>query len=273
MLALYHLEAGDRALAGARGFQAAHPAADNAALEQAVHHFERATEHTPADGYTYRRLGQAWLLAGNTDLAQEAFSRAAELRPNDPIIHLELGQIWDGLGQAEKAVAEYERAGYGPATGQAIVNYLKLADWQIASQGGGAALGILLGKVLTLDPGNLPALYRAACIYEEMSTEGVELARPLRGQLKDLVVDGVAVPTDPRLAEYLAQTMIALAEDGTWTRDMLLDVVAYQVRQFSQGASGAGAERILQTLVQHWPEDADLQFYLGELYQRRAAPG
>jgi hypothetical protein len=49
----------------------------------------------------------------------------------------------------------------------------------------------------------------------------------------------------------------------------LLNVVAYQVWQFAEGAPGPGTEQILQTLVEHWPDDVDLRFYLAELYHRR----
>jgi Flp pilus assembly protein TadD len=49
----------------------------------------------------------------------------------------------------------------------------------------------------------------------------------------------------------------------------VLNVVSYQVWQFADGVSGLMAERVLQRLLEQRPEDADLLFYLAELYQRR----
>jgi tetratricopeptide (TPR) repeat protein len=269
VLALYHLEAGGWAMGRAEAFRAAHPAVDNEFLDPALRHFQQAVELAPTDGYAYRRLGQAWLLAGNNDAAQRALSRAAELRPHDPLIHIELGDAWGGLGQAEKAVAEYEQGRYGPATGEAIASYLKLADWRIAGGSGDVALKILQDKVLALDPNNLPALYRVATIYEGMGKLAAASAAPIRTQMKEFPVESVAVPSSPALAGYLAQTMAALTEDGTWTRETLLNVVGYQVWQYAAGAPGQGTEQVLQTLVDRWPADVDVRFYLGEFYHRR----
>jgi tetratricopeptide (TPR) repeat protein len=233
LLALYHLEAGGQALEKAEAFRAAHGAAVNPALDRAVRHFQRAVELRPADAYAHRRLGDAWLLAGNNEYAAESLSRAADIRPHNPLAHIELGYAWDGLGRADEAVAAYERGRYGPALSQAIVNYLKLADWRTAASGGHEAQSILQDRVLALDPGNLPALVRLASIYEGMSEDGAEFARPVREQMKQFPVESVAVSSDPRQAEYLGQTMVALTEDGTWTREILFNVVAYQVWRFA----------------------------------------
>ena len=156
---VYYLEAGGRALEKAKVFRAAHPHEPNPPLDRALRYFQRATEIDPTDGYAYRRLGQAWLLTGNNEAARDALGRADELRPNHPLIHIELGYAYDGLGQAGRALAEYEKGGYGPAAEAAIVNYLKVADWQASSGAGDYALEIL-EKVLVLEPDNLPALYR-----------------------------------------------------------------------------------------------------------------
>lgn len=63
--------------------------------------------------------------------------------------------------------------------------------------------------------------------------------------------------------------MVALVDDGVWEREMLLDVIFYQVWQFAEGAPGVMTERVLGTLLEQWPQDADVLFYLAELYHRR----
>ena len=63
--------------------------------------------------------------------------------------------------------------------------------------------------------------------------------------------------------------MVALVDSGVWDWDTLLNVVSYQVWQYSEGLHGLMAERVLQTLLKELPEDPSLLFYLAELYHRR----
>ena len=201
----YHLEVGGRALEQAKAFHALHPQQPNPALDQALLHFQRAVE-TSQDGYAYRRLGQAWLLAGDKEKALSALKRAVELRPNQPLTHVELGTAYDGLGQVDLALAAYERGGYGSAVDAAIVNYLKLVDWQIAAGGTTEALRTLQDKVLQLDANNLPALYRILEIADNTGKPEVqELTSTVRQQLQHLPVGSLAVYAEPRLAGYLAK--------------------------------------------------------------------
>jgi tetratricopeptide (TPR) repeat protein len=216
----YHLEAGGWALEEAQSFQAAHPDAINPALDRALRHFARAVEIDPGNGYAYRRLGQAWLLAGDNEQAANALTRAVALRPDNPLAHVELGYAYDGLGQVERALDEYERGRYGPRVNEAIVNYLKVVDWKIAAGGGNEALAILNDKVLKLDPNCLPALYRAMKVYEGISPQAAkEFAEPLRHRLEAYPVEKVAHPTEPRLLAYWKQTLADLKKEGIWRPD------------------------------------------------------
>lgn len=269
VLAIYHLEAGGRDLAGAEIFRSAHPTADNPSLDRALRHFQQAVAFTPGDGYAYRRLGQAWLFAGNNDAARQALSRAVALRPHDPLAHIALGDAFSGLGDAEKAVAEYEAGRYGAARETAVADYLKVAGWRIAAGSGDVALKILQEKILAFDPNNLAALAKMAAVYDTMGQAGAAAAAPVRARLKQFATENIAVPASPALAGELAQTMIALTENGTWSRDTLLSVAGYQVWLFSTGPTAPGTEQVLQTLAKHWPQDADLLFDFGEFYHRR----
>jgi tetratricopeptide (TPR) repeat protein len=213
---VYHLEAGGRALEAARAFVQAYPDAVNPDLDRAVRHFQRAVELAPGDGFAHRRLGQAFLLLGDNERALEALEEAAVLRPHFPLIEIELGYAYDGLGRVERALAAYELGRYGPAAEAAIVNYVKLADWKVAAGGGDDALRVL-DKALKLDPNCLPALVRKLQIYQGMSEQAArEFGEPLRARLAALTADQVAMPSEPRLAEYTRTAMETLVDMGVW---------------------------------------------------------
>ncbi len=216
---IYHLESGGRVLEAAKAFRTEHPHDPNPSLDRALSHFRRATEISPQDGYAHRRLGQAWLLAGNNEAAREALAQAAALRPNHPLIWVELGSAYDGLGLVDKALEAYERGGYGPAVEAAIVNYIKVADWQAESGAGDYALQILRDKVLPLDADNLPALCRMLRIYEGTSQEAAEqFGVPLRERLQTLGAQEIDLPEEPRLVAYYEQAARDLVQEGIWTQ-------------------------------------------------------
>ena len=216
---LYHIEAGGRALEDAEAFVTAHPGEANPRLDDALRHFSRAAEISPQDGFAYRRWGQALLLAGDNEGARDILLRATELRPNHPLIHIELGYAYDGLGQVDQALAAYEKGGYGPAVEAAIVNYLKVADWQAGAGAADYALQILQEKVLELDPDNLPALYRVYRIYQDTSEQAAaQFAVPIREQLKEMAGKKTTLPTEPRLLSYVEGTAADLVQEGIWNQ-------------------------------------------------------
>lgn len=217
---LYHIEAGGRALEEAQAFNEAHRGEANARLDDALRHFARAAAISPQDGFAYRRWGQALLLAGNNEGAHDALLQAIVLRPHHPLIHIELGYAYDGLGQVDQALAAYEKGGYGPAVEAAIVNYVKVADWQAGAGAADYALQILQEKVLELDPDNMPALYRVYRIYRDTSEQAAaEFAAPLREQLQEMAHNETALPTEPRLLGYVEGTIADLVQDGIWNQE------------------------------------------------------
>lgn len=217
---LYHIEAGGRALEAAEAFAAAHPGEANPSLDKALQHFSRAAEISPQDGFAYRRWGQALLLAGNNEGARDILLQAIDLRPNHPLIHIELGYAYDGLGQVDQALAAYEKGGYGPAVEAAIVNYLKVVDWQAGAGAADYARQILQEKVLKLDPDNLPALYRVYQIYRNTSEQSAaEFAAPIREQLQEMARQETVLPTEPRLLGYVEQTIADLVGQEIWNQE------------------------------------------------------
>lgn len=220
LLTLYHIEAGGRALEAAEAFAAAHPGETNPRLDEALRHLTRAAEISPQDGFAFRRWGQALLLAGDNEGARDVLLQAVALRPNHPLIHIELGYAYDGLGQVDQALAAYEKGGYGPAVEAAIVNYLKVADWQAGAGAADYALEILQKKVLKLDPDNLPALYRVYRIYRDTSEQAAaEFAAPIREQLQEMARKEMPLPTEPRLLGYVEQAAADLVQEGIWTQE------------------------------------------------------
>jgi Flp pilus assembly protein TadD len=210
----YQLEAGGRALEAAEAYATAHPEATNSALDGAIRYFERAAAGAPENGYAHRRLGQAWLLAGNNEAARQALLRATELRPDHPLTWIELGRAYDGLGQVDKALQAYEKGRYGPAAEAAIANYLKVADWQIDGGGRRAALDVLETKVLSLDPNNLPALVRMLDLYQALHEE--EHLAALREQVREVRINQLISPSEPRLVAYTEEAVNELVEEGLW---------------------------------------------------------
>jgi tetratricopeptide (TPR) repeat protein len=270
-LSLYHTEAGGRALDGALApvfpdRLAPEQIVDAERLQAGVTHLQEAFHRDPSNVEALRLLARAYLSQGNPEAALEALQQALAVRPENPLLYLELGDVYDALGEMEAAIEAYETGRVGSRGVPLAANYLKLADVEMQAGGGDVAIG-LWRKTLAMDPGNLYALYRLAEIHRAMGDE--RQAAAYEEQLRYFELPSVAVPRDFRLAEYQAQAMAALVEDGTWERDTLLNVVSYQVWQFAEGVPGLMAERVLQRLLEQRPEDADLLFYLAELYQRR----
>jgi tetratricopeptide (TPR) repeat protein len=145
-------------------------------------------------------------------------------------------------------------------------DYLKLADAH-AEEGGGDTAITLWRRALGTDPGNLYALYRLAKVHREMGD--VKTARVYEKQLQHFEPRSVAIPLDFRLAVYQGRAMAALVDDGLWERATLRNVVSGQVEQFADGVPGLMTERVLQTLLERWPQDSDLLARQAELERRR----
>ena len=174
--------------------------------------------------------------------------------------------MYDSLGQTEAAIEAYEAGGVGSRSVPLAANYLKLANAKAQAGGGDVAIE-LWRKAETVNPDNLYALYRLAQMHRDLGDD--ERAAGYEEQLRYFDLNAVAVSPDARMAEYQGRAMGGLLQEGVWDRDTLLNVVSYQVWQFAEGAPGVMTERVLGTLLEQWPEDADILFYLGELYHRR----
>jgi tetratricopeptide (TPR) repeat protein len=144
-------------------------------------------------------------------------------------------------------------------------HYMRLANAEFDRGNRDEALR-LSERALTADPSELHLLRDLMRLYRAIGDQ--KRADAYEEQLRYYSLGSLIVKDLP-LAEYQGQAMAGLVKDGTWTHDMLLDVIAYQVWDFAAGIHGQMAERILRVLLEHWPDDADLLFYLAELYHRR----
>ncbi|MBU0702437.1 MAG: tetratricopeptide repeat protein, partial [Chloroflexi bacterium] len=270
-LSSYHLEVGGRALDAALvpvflDWLAPEQIVDAERLEAGVAHLHQAIRWDPRNAQAMRLLVRVYVTQRQPEAALETLQQALDVRPDNPLLYLELGDVYDSLGQTEAAIEAYETGGVGSRGVPLAVNYLKLADAKAQAGGGDVAIG-LWRKAATVNPDNLYALYRLAQIHREMGDE--ERAAEYEEQLRQFDPQSVDVPLDFHMAEYQARAMAGLVEDGVWERETLLDVVSYQVEQFTDEVPGLMVERVLQTLLERWPQDADFLFYLAELYHRR----
>lgn len=274
-LSLYHLEMGGQALA--ESLQTVFP--DRLAPEQVIDarrlftgvaHLQAAVRWDRRNVQARRLLARAYLSQGQSEAALDMLQSALDVRPANPLFHLELGDVYDSLGQTEQAIQAYEAGRIGSRRLPLAADYIKLADAH--AQGGGGDTAIALWRrALIVDPGNLYALYQLARIHRDMGDK--KTARMYQDQLQHFELQSVNVPLDFRLAEYQAQAMAALVEDGWWERATLLDVISFQMWQFDQGVPGLMTRRVLQTLLERWPQDPALLSRLAELERRQGGTG
>lgn len=270
VLSLYHLEVGGRALDAALvpvfpDRLAPEQVVNAEGLQVGVVHLQEAHRRDSSNVQALRLLARAYLSQGKSEAALEALQQALAVRPANPLLRLEVGDVYDSLGQTGAVIDAYESGGVGSRGVPLAANYLKLADAKVQAGGGDAAI-ILWRKTLAADPGNLYALYRLAQIHRVMGDE--DTAAVYEERLRYSEPQSVTIPLDLRLAEYQAQAMAALVDEGIWERSTLLDVVSCQVERFAEGVSGLMMERELQVLLGRWPEDPDLLFYMARVRQR-----
>jgi tetratricopeptide (TPR) repeat protein len=270
-LAAYHVEAGGRALEAALepvfvDWLAPEQVMDAGRLDAAEAYLQTALRWQGESVQARRLLARVYLSTGRPEAALKVLKEAVELRPENPVFHLELGDAYNALGNTEAAIEAYEEGRVGSRAVPLATNTLKVAE-EKALQGSGDVAIELWQKTLEADPGNLYALYRLAGVHQELGDE--KQAERYEERLRYFELESVEVPMDFRLAAFQGRAMAGLMEEGIWEREKLLNVISYQVWQFAEGVRGLMTERLLETVLERRPEDADVLFYRAELYQRR----
>lgn len=234
---------------------------DRGEVEQAIDDFTAALTFEPANTITYRQLAQTYLQSNQPAKALAAAQQALALAPDNPLAQLELGDIYDRLGDNEQAIAHYEAGLVEDRQPQLVANYLQLAERLWASDDRAGAVAIWQDKMRGYSHGNLYANWRLARYF----ADDQEAATPYQDGVRYFSLTSIAVLPDRRLDQYQAQAFAGAVADGLWTRETLLNVVSYRVWQNQSQAT----ENVLQAILAKQPTDADLHFYLGEMYQRR----
>jgi tetratricopeptide (TPR) repeat protein len=271
VLAAYHVEAGGRALEEALepvfvDWLAPEQVMDARRVNAAEAHLQTALRWQGESVQARRLLAQVYLSTGRPEAALKVLREVVELRPENPVFHLEVGDAYNALGNTEAAIEAYEEGRIGSRSVPLAANILKLAEEKEEQGSGDVAMG-LWRETLEADPGNLYALYRLARAHRELGD--VKQTKRYEEQLRYFELGSVEVPMDFRLAAFQGRAMAGLVEKGIWEREKLLNAVSYQVWQFAEGVQGLMTERLLETVLEQRPEDADVLFYRAELYHRR----
>jgi tetratricopeptide (TPR) repeat protein len=242
-------------------------ALDAGAYASAQDWLQRAVKLETNNPHIYRDLTQAYVAQGALDEALAAAQQAVTLDPANSLAHLALGDVYDARGESAQALAEYEAwdgAGLGRAE-QMTVNYLALADrlWQARDQE--AAVAIWRDKVLGLGYGDLYANWRLSQYY----AEDEETAAAYREAARYFPLESIALSDAPELVDYQVRAIAELIAYDVWGKDLLTRVVSYLVWQHSDGEGAQQVRILLQRLVDRWPDNAELNFYLAEFFHRR----
>jgi tetratricopeptide (TPR) repeat protein len=234
---------------------------DSGEVEPTIDNLTAAMNFEPTNVLASRRLAQAYLGSDQSDQALAVAQQAVALAPDNPLPQLELGDMYDRLGKVEQAIAHYEAGQVGDRRVPLIANYLQLAERLWRSGNEAEAVAIWQDKVHRLNSGNLYANWRLAQYY----AADPEAAAAYQDSVRYFPLDSVAVPPDRRLDDYQVQAFAGALADGLWARETWLNVVAYRVWQDQSQTT----EHLLQSLLAMYPTDADLHFYLAEMYQRQ----
>lgn len=229
-------------------------------LPAAVHSLEAALRLDPRSLQAYRWLTRANLALGAPDRAATTIQEALALAPDHPVLQMEAGDVYDELGDAAEAVAHYEAGGMGDRPSSLLVNYLRVADQMWTSGNVEGAAAIWRDRVLGRGIADLYATWRVLQYCGLAGHVGEDCVNPLGA----LPLQSIRPSEDQRLVAYQAQAIAGLSKDGMWPPRTKLNVLAYLARRGEVSAT----DTLLRTMAELDPTDADVQYYLGELYRR-----
>lgn len=287
----YYLEAGGRAME------------DGGRAEQLLN---KAIAWDSNNAQAYRLLAKAYGVQVNWEGAARALRVSVQLRQDNPLGHLELAEVYEALAVADASTEkqdlealiadEWRRAGLteedclkagklaltagqDDSAGMWFERAIRLRpNWEEAyrslgktTRGDAIALVHLEGgsqqdleKFGWLRPGDLYMNY-------QLWRQARETGNPANAQIYSEALAHFPIeaiqPTEERLLDYALAIVPFLLEDGIWSRDTLLNVVAFLAWQRPEAAS---VEQLLLQLSERNPNEADWLFYLGEVYHRRA---
>jgi len=214
-------------------------------------------------------LGRTALAVGDVKSAANVLRPLVERGWHNPLLYYDVLLALSYSGQPEQVIAWYESAAPLQYT-QMVSDVVALAYLDLTTGGPGdketgrqGQVRRWLERALTLRPGDLYANYH----LWKQAQQGDNLvgAAVYSETLVYFPLEAVH-PVDERLLNYAAEAIPAMLEDGLWDREKTLNVVAFLVWQYDQAMS---VERLIERLIERYPNDADWPFYLAELYHRR----
>ena len=83
---------------------------DQGRMEDAIHHYRRALEITPAYVEAHNNLGNALATRGELEEAMRHYQRALKIDPNFAMAHTNLGNVFAMRGELEEAIGHFRQA-------------------------------------------------------------------------------------------------------------------------------------------------------------------
>ena len=222
-------------------------------------------------------LGRTALAVGDVATAADVLEPLVDNVRRNPLLYCDALTTLSYSRRPEAAIALYESAP-PPQHTQVISDAVALAYLDLAmggrgdretrrqgdkEAGGQGEVGQWLEQAYALRPGDLYANY---CLWKQArEARDLEAAAVYSETLVYFPLE-VLHPTAERLLDYVADAVLALLEEGLWDQNRTLNVVSFLVWQHNEAA---GIERLLEQLIERYPNDPDWRFYLGELYYRR----
>src|SRR5437764_681775 len=257
---------------------------DRAKIDDALAHLQAAFNGHPDDMVTGMAIAQIYLGTGRNAEAEKVLGTMLERAPDNRLVNFTYAQVLTKLGRGDESRKYLERAvEVDPTFGQAIMQLIDID--QKAGEFGRAAE--VLQPLLNEDPNNLD-LQRQQALYF-LRAGRAEKARVAFG----MVVD--ADPKDARSQYYLAEALTDLEQyeqaDKIYRKllektpddtDLLASYGLSQIGQakfgvkntigaaeaFVQAEQYPEAIALLRDAVRTKPDEIDLQFELGSVYER-----
>lgn len=225
-------------------------------------------DNAPFPFTALRVLGRISLYEGYNEYALKFLHQSVkldEMNEQNPLIWLEIGDIYDRMEEPSLAIAAYKRAEYLGRVEQAGVQYLKKA-LTLEEQGDPMSAAEVLDQSLKLLPNNLCLLdsrHRMAV----KNADDIGLIEELENKLIYFELEAINPRSDSRLRNCDVETMARFVSEGIWDWETLNRIVSYRVWQHPI----AETDEFLNELIRLFPNEIDLLFYQGELYQRMQA--
>lgn len=238
------------------------------AILNAVQSFQTALRIDSRSVEARWRLGHAFVRLGDYSAAVQVLDPLVVEGQSHPLIYADLLNAFSLAGLHGDVIELYE--GLRPPgienskalNDKVALAYLERARRALFRSNQQEAIGCIR-KASALRPNDLFANYH-------LWRESHRLNRPkeeaqTKDELMHFSLDSID-PNEGRLLPYVTQVIPELLQQGVWERDQAVRSVAFLVWRCY---SSPEVLKLMETLHDSYPSEADWLFYLGELYHRR----